>query len=68
MRVLPLTEALVSRVMCRYVFLAVRGRLTDPLLVARLEQLAADRAAFIKQLREEVVVPILVKDQFALGR
>src|SRR5437016_4377054 len=59
---------LLSPVVCRHMFLAFRGGLTDSLFVARLEHLAAARVAFIKQLRKEVAIPVLVEDQFALGR
>jgi hypothetical protein len=54
-------------VVCRHVFLAFRGRFTESLFVARLEHLVAARVAFIKQLRKEVAIPVLVEDQFALG-
>jgi hypothetical protein len=54
--------------MCRHVCLRLRGRLTDPLFVMRLDHLAAVWVAFVKQLRKEVAIPVFVEDQFALGR
>src|SRR6267378_1870612 len=55
-------------VVCRHILLAFCGCLTDSFFVARLEHLATARVAFIKQLRKEVAIPVLVEDQFALGR
>ena len=52
---------------CRHVLLSFHAWLTDSLLVAGLGYLAAARAAFLKQLRKEVAIPVFVKDQFALG-
>ena len=51
----------------RHVLLSVHSLLTDFLFVAGLGYLAAARAAFLKQLRKEVAIPVFVKDQFALG-
>src|ERR1700739_3645736 len=65
-----LSESLAPRpslVMCRHVLLGFGGRSADPFLVAGLDRCAAAGIAFVEQLREEVVVPVLVEDQFALG-
>ena len=53
---------------CGHVYLGLRSRLTDPLFVGGLHNLVATWVAFVKQLREEVAVPILVEDQITLGR
>src|SRR5258708_1138283 len=60
--------SLLSPVAGRHVGLGFRGRLTDPLFVARLGHLAAAWVAFVEQLRKEVAVPVFVEDQFALRR
>src|SRR6267378_5917070 len=58
--------SLLSPVVCPHVFLGFRGRLIEPLFIARLEQLTASWAAFVKQLRKEIAIPVFVEDQFAL--
>lgn len=61
--------SLLRSSVCRNVLLCLSlgTLLTDSFFIARLGQLAAAGFALVKQLRKEVLVSILVEDQFTLA-